>query len=156
MGDVQTTNYLDAPTTTVARIRQWLLALLLLELGGTLTELLLLQHFEGVLQWIPLVLLTLTVVVVLWHLARPQPASVSALRGLMVCMAIAGLAGVVLHLRSSAEYLMEMDPSQSRWTIVMKALQAQAPPALAPGVLLQMGLLGLVYVYRYSPMESEQ
>jgi hypothetical protein len=149
MGDVQTTNYLDASTTTVARIRQWLLALLLLEVGGTLTELLLLQHFEGVLQWIPLVLLTATLVVVVWHVARPQPASVSALRILMVCMAFAGLTGVALHLRSSAEYLMEMDPSQSRWTIVKKALQAQAPPALAPGVMLQMGLLGLVYVYRY-------
>jgi len=153
---VQTTNYVDTAPTTVARIRQWLLALLLLELGGTLTELLLLQHFEGVLQWIPLVLLTVTLVVVLWHLARPQPASVSALRVLMVCMALAGLTGVALHLRSSAEYLMEMDPSQSRWTIVKKALQAQAPPALAPGVLLQMGLLGLVYAYRYSPMEADQ
>jgi hypothetical protein len=153
---VQTTNYVDAPPATILRIRQWLLALLLLELGGTLTELILLQHFEGWLQWIPLVLLTVTLVVVLWHLARPQPASVSALRVLMVGMALAGLAGVVLHLRSSAEYLMEMDPSQSRWTIVKKALQAQAPPALAPGVMLQMGLLGLVYAYRYSPMESDQ
>src|SRR5262245_51130619 len=127
MGDVQTTNYVSAPTTTVARIRQWLLALLLLETGGTLTELLLLQHFEGVLQWIPLVLLTATLVVVVWHFARPRSAPVSALRILMVGMAFAGLTGIAVHLRSSVEYLMEMDPSQSRWTIVKKALQAQAP-----------------------------
>jgi hypothetical protein len=140
----------------MARIRQWLLALLLLQLAGTLTELLLLQHFEGVLQWIPLVLITATLVAVLWHLARPQPATVSTLRVLMVCMALAGLTGVVLHLRSSAEYLMEMDPSQSTWTIVKKSLQAQAPPALAPGVMLQMGLLGLIYAYREPPMESDQ
>src|SRR5262245_19870332 len=120
MGNVQTTKYLNAPTTTVARIRQWLLALLLLELGGTLTELLLLQHFEGVLQWIPLVLLTATLVVVVWHFARPQSAPVSALRVLMVGMAIAGLTGIVLHVRSSAEFQMEVDPSQSRWTIARK------------------------------------
>jgi hypothetical protein len=148
---VQTTKYADAPPTTIARIRQWLLALLLLELAGTLTELVLLQHFESVLQWIPLVVLATTLVTVLWHLARPQAATVSALRILMVCMAVAGLTGVALHLRGSAEFLLEMDPSQPTWTIVKKALQAQAPPALAPGVLLQMGLLGLIYVYREPP-----
>jgi len=156
MKNVQTTNYMNAPTSTIARIRQWLLALLLLELGGTLTELLLLQHFESVLQWIPLILITSTLVVVVWHLLRPQAANVSALRILMVLMAVAGLVGVVLHLRGSADYLLEMDPSQSTWTIVVKALKAQAPPALAPGVLLQMGLLGLIYAYGRSPMESDQ
>lgn len=135
-------------TPPLVRIRRLLLGVLLLELGGTLTELLLLQHFESVLQWIPLVLLTVTLVVILWHVALPQPASVSALRVLMVCMALAGLAGIALHLRGSAEFLTEMDPSQSGWTILKKALQAQAPPALAPGVMLQMGLLGLIYADR--------
>ena len=142
-------------TAPLARVRQWLLGLLILELAATLTELLLLKHFEDVLQWIPLVLMTATLAVIVWHIARPQPASVSALRILMVCLAFAGLTGIGLHLRGSAEFQWEMDPSQTRWTIFMKALQAQAPPALAPGIMLQMGLLGLIYAYGHTPMESD-
>jgi len=133
----------------LARIRWWLLAVLVFELVVTLVELLLLQHFEELLQWVPLVLIVLTLLLVAWHVARPQPATVSALQATMCALVLAGLVGVGAHLQGAAEFQLEMDPSQPRWIVFKKALQAQAPPALAPGVMLQMGLLGLVYAYRH-------
>ena len=140
----------------LARIRRFLLAVLAFELVGTLVELLLLQHFEDALQWIPLVLIVLTLLTIAWHASRPQPATIRTLQAVMVALVFAGLIGVGLHLQGAAEFQMEMDPSQPTWNVFKKALMAQAPPALAPGVMLQMGLLGLIYAYGYSPMESQQ
>lgn len=121
----------------------------MLQLLGTLVELVLLEHYEDPLQFVPLVLITLMLVFIGWHVARPHAANVRAIRAAMCAFVIAGLAGVGLHLRGAAEFQLETDPTQPRWTIFKKALQAQAPPALAPGVMLQMGLLGLVYAYRH-------
>jgi hypothetical protein len=134
---------------TLVRIRSWLLALLVLQLVGSLIELVLLNHYEDLLQFIPLALIALTLLLLIWHLARPQPATVRAIQVLMGAFVVAGLAGVVLHVQGAAEFQREMDPAQSSWSILQKALRAQAPPALAPGVMLQMGLLGLVYAYRH-------
>ena len=143
-------------TSPLPSIRRWLLAVLAFELVGTLVELLLLQHFEGTLQWIPLVLIVLTLLLIGWHVLRPQAANLRALQAAMGVLALAGMVGVGLHLQGAAEFQLEMDPSQPRWDVFKKALHAQTPPALAPGVMLQMGLLGLIYAYRYSPMESDQ
>jgi hypothetical protein len=140
----------------LARIRWWLLAVLVFELVGALVELLLLRHFEDLLQWAPLVLIVLALLLVAWHVARPQPASVRTLQVTMGAFVLAGMVGIGAHLQGAAEFQLEMDPSQPRWSVFKKALQAQAPPALAPGVMLQMGLLGLIYTYRYSSMESDQ
>jgi hypothetical protein len=134
---------------TLARIRSWLLALIVLQLVGSLIELVLLNHYEDVLQFIPLVLIALTLLLLIWHLARPQPATVRAIQMLMSAFVVAGLLGIVLHVQGAAEFQREMDPAQSTWSILQKALRAQAPPALAPGVMLQVGLLGLVYAYRH-------
>jgi len=136
-------------TSPLARIRWWLLAVLVLELVGTLVELLLLQHYEDLLQCVPLVLIVLTLLLVAWHVARPRPANLRALQVTMCGLVLAGFVGIRLHLQGAAEFQLEMDRSQPRWNVFKKALQAQAPPALAPGVMLQMGLLGLVYAYRH-------
>ena len=133
----------------LARIRWWLLAVLVLELVGTLVELLLLQHFEDLLQCVPLVLIVLTLLLFAWHVARPRPANLRALQVTMCGLVLAGFVGIRVHVQGAAEFQLEMDRSQPRWNVFKKALQAQAPPALAPGVMLQMGLLGLVYAYRH-------
>jgi hypothetical protein len=33
--------------------------------------------------------------------------------------------------------------------LFVKVVTAKAPPALAPGVMVQLGLLGLVYTYKH-------
>jgi len=35
----------------------------------------------------------------------------------------------------------------STWELLEKILRAKAPPLLAPGMMLQLGLLGLAYVF---------
>ncbi len=35
----------------------------------------------------------------------------------------------------------------SNWELMEKVLRAKAPPLLAPGMMLQLGLLGLAYMF---------
>jgi hypothetical protein len=141
---------------TLAQIRSWLLALLFLQLSGTCVELLLLSHFEDMLQVIPLVLIATALLLLIWHVARPSAGTVRLMQIVMCAFVMAGVYGVMLHLLGAAAFQREMDPSQSAWTILSKAVRAQAPPALAPGVMLQMGFLGLVYAYRHPASSTRE
>jgi len=60
---------------------------------------------------------------------------------------LAGFVGVVAHFHGSAEYQLELNPDMSNWELLEKVLRAKAPPLLAPGMMLQLGLLGLAYVF---------
>jgi len=58
---------------------------------------------------------------------------------------VAGLAGLALHFRGAAEFQLEIDPAMGTWDLVKKVMRAKAPPVLAPGVMLLLGLIGLAY-----------
>ena len=115
---------------------------------GTLAELLLLEHYEEPAQWVPLVLLAIAMGVLLWHAARRDTASRRALQATMLLFVIAGAVGVALHFRGAAEYQLELNPTLGRWDLTKKVMRAKAPPVLAPGLMMQLGLLGLAYTYR--------
>jgi len=87
-----------ASTDSVQLLRRWLLALLVLGLVGTVTELILLSHYEQPLQLVPVVLIALALVVVVWHVMRHQAASLHALQVVMALFVLAGFVGVVAHL----------------------------------------------------------
>jgi hypothetical protein len=53
----------------------------------------------------------------------------------------------VAHFYGSAEYQLELNPEMSIWELMEKVLRAKAPPLLAPGMMLQLGLLGLAYMF---------
>jgi len=133
----------------LARVRMFVLALLLLGLAGTLAELLALAHYEDSWQLVPLVLIGLAFVIVAWHLYDRSAASVKMLRLVMAVFIVAGIAGVILHYRGNLEFQLEIDPTQDQWTLFKKVIRAKAPPALAPGVMAQLGLLGLTYAFRH-------
>jgi hypothetical protein len=65
----------------------------------------------------------------------------------MYLFVLAGFAGVIAHFYGSAEFQLDLNPSMSAWELLEKVMRAKAPPLLAPGMMLQMGLLGLIYVY---------
>jgi hypothetical protein len=65
----------------------------------------------------------------------------------MVIYLIVGALGVYFHIRGNVEFALERDPSLSGLRLLWKALRG-ATPALAPGALAQLGLLGLLYTYR--------
>ena len=130
-------------------IRRWLLGLVAFGLAGATAELLLLGHYDGPAQFIPLVLIGGGFGTAGWHVLTGSAASVFAFRVVMALLVLAGPIGVVLHYRGNLEFQLETDPTAHGFALFMKVLRAKAPPALAPGALSQIGLLGLVYTYHH-------
>jgi len=81
-------------------------------------------------------------------LVRPLPASVRWLWVAIVLLVTAGAPGVGLHYAGGLEFQTEMDPTMSRSQRFWKVLHMQAPPALAPGILMQLRLLALISTHR--------
>ena len=138
-------------TDTLSILRRGVLAVLGLGLTGVGVELLLIQHYEEPWQLAPLVLVAASLAAIAWHAAGRSRASVHGLQAAMLLCLAGGLAGVALHFRGAAEFQLEIDPSMKGTALVRKVMRAKAPPVLAPGVMVQLGLLGLVYAHRWSP-----
>jgi hypothetical protein len=132
---------------TVGMLRLWILGVLVLGLLGTVVELVLLSHYEQAVQLVPVVLIVLALIVLAWHVIGHSAASLRVLMGLMVLFVLAGFAGFVAHFHGSAEFQLDLEPSLSTWELLEKVMRAKAPPLLAPGMMMQLGLLGLAYVY---------
>jgi uncharacterized membrane protein len=128
-------------------LRRWILLILVLGLLGTVTELVLLEHYEQPLQFVPLVLIAAAVGVLWWEFRRRDLASRRATQIVMALFVLAGFVGFAAHFQGSAEYQLELNPDMSNWELLEKILRAKAPPLLAPGMMLQLGLLGLAYVF---------
>ena len=127
--------------------RRALLALLLFGVVGTLTELLLLEHWEGWQQWVPLALLALAIPCTAWALHRPAWSGGAAFRGLMGLFVLGGMVGVWMHYRGNVEFELEMAPDAAGWGLFREAMTG-ATPALAPGTMLWFGLLGWLAGWR--------
>jgi uncharacterized membrane protein len=128
-------------------LRRWILVILVLGLLGTVTELVLLEHYEQPLQFVPLVLIVAAVGVLWWEFRRHDLASRRSTQVVMALFVLAGFVGFAAHFQGSAEYQLELNPDMSNWELLEKILRAKAPPLLAPGMMLQLGLLGLAYVF---------
>lgn len=145
-----------APGAVTPVIRRFLLALLVIGLVVTSADLYLLQHFEDVNQLAPFAAIGFSVVALLLHAFERGPASVRVLQAAMLVMIAAGVVGFVLHFRGNMEFQLEIDPSLSGMELAMKVLRAKAPPALAPGAMAQLGLIGLIYTYRHPALERRR
>lgn len=132
----------------MATVRNALLGILLLGMGGTVAELFLLEHVDGFWQLVPVVLLSSGIVVTAAHVwNRSHPLTIRALQALMVVFVVSGLAGVILHYLGNAEFEREMDPGSGGFALVKEALMG-ATPVLAPGTMIQLGLIGLASTFR--------
>lgn len=125
-------------------LRTGLLAVLLFGIAGLGAELLLLEHWEGGWQIAPLALLGAAVATLALDRARPGPLATAALRATMLLLVVSGAVGFGLHLRGNLEWELESQPSLGGWPLFWEALRG-ATPALAPGAMAQIGLLGLLY-----------
>jgi hypothetical protein len=131
----------------ITLLRGWILGILLLGLLGTVTELVLLEHYEQPLQLVPLVLIVAAIAATGWEFRRHDVSSRRAMQIVMALFVLAGFAGFAAHFHGSAEYQLELNPDMGNWELLDKILRAKAPPLLAPGMMLQLGLLGLAYVF---------
>jgi hypothetical protein len=129
-------------------LRRLLGAVVVVGALGLLAELLLLEHWDDPWQWAPLALLALAAPLALAATLSPGPRVLAALRALMGLHLLAGVVGVLLHYQGNAEFEREREPSLGGARLVWESLRG-ATPALAPGAMAQLGLLGLLYAFRH-------
>jgi len=130
-------------------MRGWLLAILIIEMIGTGAELLLIAHYEDPWQWLPIVLIALSLLALVWFGLAPGAVALRSLQLMMLLFMVSGGIGMVQHLRAKAAFQREVNPALQGAELYWAAMQSVAPPALAPGVMIQMGLLGLLWMYRH-------
>ena len=136
------------PADPLRPFRRLLAAILVVGLIGSGIELLLLKHTDGIWQLLPLLLIGAALLVLGWHAAAPGRPSLRALQGLMAIFVLSGIAGVLLHYRGNVEWELERMPGAAGWELFRHALMG-ATPSLAPGTMLQLGLVGLLFSYRH-------
>ena len=135
-------------------LRQLVLALVFLGVVGLEIELALLRHAESFSQWIPHVVLLLGLLSTVLVAIRPTAPTLRVFQAMMWVFIVIGLLGLFFHYKGNVEFAVERDPTLGGLRLIWKALRG-ATPALAPGALSQLGLLGLIYTYRH-PVLSKQ
>jgi hypothetical protein len=120
------------------------MATLVLGLTGTVTELLLLEHFEDATQWIPIVLIAVALVVLCAHAVARSRATVRSVQGTMLVFIASGLVGTWLHYKGNADFEIEITPAMAGWELFAASMMG-ATPVLAPGTMIQLGLIGLAW-----------
>jgi hypothetical protein len=129
--------------------RRIVFATFVLGLTGLTAELLLLGHDEDALQLVPLVLAACGAASLAHVIVGRSAEAIRGFRVVMGLFVLAGLVGAILHFRANVEFQQEAAPDIAGWALVSKALRAKAPPALAPGAMVQLGLIGFVYALNH-------
>jgi hypothetical protein len=132
-------------------LRQFIFAIIVIGIVGLLAELLLIDHMETRIQWIPIVVLLAGLASCIWIAARPGKAAFRTFQAIMAIFIVAGVAGLYFHYAGNVEFAIERDATLSGLKLAWKSLRG-ATPALAPGALAQLGLLGLAYTYTHPAM----
>lgn len=133
----------------IGTMRTLLLVVLAVSMAGSAADLLLIEHYEEPWQVAPLAVFAAGLATAGWAATSGAPGAVLAMRIVMTLAIASGVVGVLLHFGASREFQQEIDPALAGWALVVKSVTAKAPPALAPGVMIQIGLLGLLYTYRH-------
>ena len=141
--------------STVRATRLLLCALFTFGVLGTSAELLLLEHSEDLWQLSPLILMGLSLPAMVWLALDPRRVSVRVFQGMMLLYVASGLIGLYLHYRGNIEFELEMYPGLSGVGLFWAALKG-ATPSLAPGTMLVLGLLGLLYTFRYPTLRGPE
>lgn len=135
-------------TNTIETLRKILIAILAMGLVGVGIELLLLDHTEGIWMKIPLIQIAMSLAVLIYISFVRTKAAVRVTQIVMVSLLLGGLVGTYLHYDGNMEFELEMSPSMAGWTLFKESMTG-ATPALAPGTLIQFGLLGLACTFRH-------
>lgn len=136
----------DAHTSDV--LRRWILVILTVGIVGTTAELLLLGHYEELIQWLPIALLVASLAVAWAAALRPGTGTLRTLLAFGGACVLAGGLGVLLHYRGNAEFEREIYPTMAGFELVRESFTG-ATPALAPGSMVLLGLLMMAYTFRH-------
>lgn len=135
-------------------LRALLLGLVGLGAAGLVVELALLEHWEELPQYAPFLVLApaLAAAAVLWR--RPGRGTLRAFQGVMALAVLAGMAGIGFHFQSNWAFEREIVPEASTAERLWETIHG-ATPLLAPGSLVQLGLVGLALTYGHPAARIE-
>ncbi len=118
-------------------------------------ELLLIGHTESGWQWVPLVLIVTGIGALIFYAAIRRAMSLRIFQVMMVLFIISGFVGIWQHYQAKTEFKLETNPALSGMELFWEAITgATVPPVLAPGMMIQLGLLGMAYTYRHPALLS--
>ena len=137
----------------VQRLRRFLLVLAGSLCIGTVVELLLVEHREDLVQFIPFVLSGLGLIAVLTALLRPQRATLRTLQIVMGLNILGSLFGVYEHVEHNMAFAMEIRPNTTTSAAFWEALSG-ANPLLAPGILALAAMIALAATYYHPALED--
>lgn len=136
-------------------IRAFLLGIFLLGIGGIAVELVLLEHYDDFWQWTPYVLFGASLAVLVWYAVTRTGAAIRAFRAMMILFLASGAFGIFLHYDGNVEFEREMSPDVTGWPLFWEAIRG-ATPALAPGAMVQLGLIGLAFTIRHPALRRPE
>ena len=137
------------PQATLSLLRRALLWTYVLGAAGTGVELVLLEHYEDPWQWAPIALLAASLLALAWHAApRARRPGLRAFRAVMLLCLASGAVGALLHYRGNVEFELEREPTLGGLRLFWESMRG-ATPALAPGTMIQLALVGLAYAFRH-------
>ena len=126
-------------------LRRIIVVALLFMLTGTAMELYLLDHYEDVLQLIPLLCIGASILVMMILFFRRNRLVVRIFKLILGLTALSGFYGVFLHMKANYEFELEMKPTASGWDLFSESLSG-ALPSLAPGSMIVLALIGYSYI----------
>ena len=131
-------------------LQRVLLAIWVFGLLGVAAELLLLGHYEDLVQFIPFGVIAIGLVAAGGLVARPGRVATRVFASAVGLLALSGLIGLVLHYRGNAEFERERDPAIAGVSLIWESLTG-ATPALAPGTMILFSFIGYAVLVSRRP-----
>ncbi len=134
---------------TLSRVRLLVLAAMVAALIVTEAELIYVGHTNSNNgQIIAVVLVGIGLAVSTWHVIARNTPSIVVFRVAMYLFLVFGIDGMLAHYHSAVQAALKARPALAGWTLLHAAISGKIP-LLAPGMMIQIGLLGLVYTFRH-------
>lgn len=134
--------------TVEQRLRRFLLGVVAAIFFGSIFELILLEHYEETLQWVPLIVSSIGFLAVAGVWFSPNPMAIKVFKWVMAAVALTSIVGIALHFNGNFEFTREINPSYSFTESIWPAMKGSYP-LLAPGILFLAGILGIAATYRH-------
>lgn len=136
------------------RLRRFLLGVVAATFVGTVVELLLIGHYEDLLQWVPFIASGVGFILagLIWF--SPTEWKIWIFRWAMGIIALCSFVGMYLHFSGNLAFAREIHPSFTFWQSLGAAFTG-SNPIMAPGILFLAGLLGIASTYKHPVFEEE-